>query len=43
MLTIDKVDDCQEMKDTKRAFEIMLFSEVEHIFFNFIWNKSNRN
>ncbi len=28
MLTIDKVDDCQEMKDTKKAFEILLFTEV---------------
>jgi myosin heavy subunit len=28
MLTIDKVDDCAEMKDTKKAFEILLFTEV---------------
>ena len=29
MLTIDKVDDCAEMKDTKKAFEILLFTEVK--------------
>jgi len=28
MLTIDRVDDCQEMKDTKTAFDILLFTEV---------------
>ena len=28
MLTIDKVDDCAEMKDTKKAFEVLLFTEV---------------
>jgi hypothetical protein len=28
MLTIDKVDDEQEMKDTKKAFDILLFTEV---------------
>jgi hypothetical protein len=33
MLTIDKVDDCAEMKDTKKAFEILLFTEVK-IYFN---------
>ncbi len=28
MLTIDGVDDCQEMKDTKKAFDILNFSQV---------------
>jgi hypothetical protein len=37
MLTIDKVDDCAEMKDTKKAFEVLLFTEVinQNIKFNF--------
>ena len=28
MIKIDNVDDEQEMKDTKRAFDILLFTEV---------------
>ena len=31
MLTIDKVDDEQEMKDTKRAFEVLLFTEESQL------------
>ena len=27
-LTIDKVDDVQEMKDTKTAFDVLLFTQV---------------
>ena len=27
-LTIDKVDDAQEMRDTKKAFDILLFTQV---------------
>ena len=29
MLTIDGVDDAQEMKDTKKAFDILLFTQVK--------------
>jgi len=29
MLTIDGVDDAQEMRDTKKAFDILLFSPVK--------------
>ena len=28
MLTIDKVDDAQEMRDTKKAFDILMFTQV---------------
>jgi myosin heavy subunit len=28
MLTIDGVDDAQEMRDTKKAFDILLFTPV---------------
>ncbi len=28
MLTIDKVDDAQEMRDTKKAFDILMFTHV---------------
>ena len=31
MLTIDGVDDAQEMRDTKKAFDILLFSPVRKI------------
>lgn len=31
MLTIDGVDDCQEMKDTKKAFEILDFTEDQQL------------
>ena len=27
-LTIDKLDDAQEMRDTKKAFDILLFTQV---------------
>jgi hypothetical protein len=30
MLKIDNVDDEQEMKDTKKAFDILLFTEVNY-------------
>jgi hypothetical protein len=30
MLTIDKVDDEQEMKDTKKAFDVLLFTQVKY-------------
>ena len=33
MLTIDGVDDCQEMKDTKKAFDILNFTQVGQTFF----------
>ena len=29
MLTIDGVDDAQEMRDTKKAFDILLFTQVK--------------
>ena len=32
MLKIDNVDDEQEMKDTKKAFDILLFTQVEYYF-----------
>ena len=31
MLTIDKVDDEQEMKDMKKAFDILLFTEGQQL------------
>jgi hypothetical protein len=31
MLTIDGIDDCQEMKDTKKAFDILNFTAVNEI------------
>jgi len=31
MLTIDGVDDCQEMKDTKKAFDILSFTEDQQM------------
>ena len=31
MLTIDGVDDCQEMKDTKKAFDILNFSAEQQM------------
>ena len=31
MLTIDGVDDCQEMKDTKKAFDILNFSQQQQL------------
>ena len=31
MLTIDKVDDEQEMKDMKKAFDILLFTESQQL------------
>ncbi len=31
VLTIDGVDDCQEMRDTKKAVDILNFSQVKHI------------
>ena len=34
MLTIDKVDDAQEMRDTKKAFDILMFTNV--FFLNFL-------
>jgi hypothetical protein len=36
MLKIDNVDDEQEMKDTKKAFDILLFTEVNYKLFVFI-------
>ena len=44
MLTIDKVDDCAEMKDTKKAFDILLFTQVEYYFiiipfFQWLWGQ----
>jgi myosin heavy chain 6/7 len=32
MLTIDKVDDAQEMRDTKKAFDTLMFTQVIFIF-----------
>ena len=32
MLTIDGVDDAQEMRDTKKAFDILLFSQVKSFY-----------
>jgi len=29
MLTIDKVDDVQEMRDTKQAFDVLMFTQVK--------------
>ena len=29
MLTIDGLDDAQEMRDTKKAFDILLFTQVK--------------
>ncbi len=31
MLTIDKVDDVQEMKDTKKAFDILMFTQEQQM------------
>jgi len=31
MLTIDKVDDVQEMKDTQKAFDILLFTKEQQL------------
>ena len=31
MLTIDGLDDAQEMRDTKKAFDILLFTQVKFI------------
>jgi len=33
MLTIDKVDDAQEMRDTKKAFDVLMFTQVTIIHF----------
>ena len=30
MLTIDKLDDASEMRDTKKAFDILMFTQVIH-------------
>ncbi len=31
MLTIDRVDDVQEMKDTKKAFDILMFTQEQQM------------
>ena len=33
MLTIDRLDDAQEMRDTKKAFDILMFTQVEFAFY----------
>ena len=38
-LTIDKVDDAQEMRDTKKAFDILLFTQVNSNNNSFIISK----
>ena len=40
-LTIDKVDDAQEMRDTKKAFDILLFTQVNSNNNSFIKLKYN--
>ena len=34
MLTIDKLDDAQEMRDTKKAFDILMFTQVISLIVN---------
>ena len=44
MLTIDGVDDAQEMRDTKKAFDILLFTQVNNFLIRileFSYSKAN--
>ncbi len=42
MLTIDKLDDASEMRDTKKAFDILMFTQVYVLVFK-MNPKSNFN